>query len=215
MESLPGRSSDSKEALLRAASGDRQYLGELLEQHRPRLSRMVRMRIDHRLRGRIDQSDVIQEAFLEAAERLPEYLRASRMPFYQWLRFLVLQRVALVHRQHLGTRARDAAREAAPDALPGVTSAALAAGLVGKLTSPSAAAARAEEKAKLRAGLDQMEPVDREILALRHFEQLSNSETAGILGLKPTAASNRYIRALEKLRSILTADSPPKAHHER
>jgi RNA polymerase sigma-70 factor (ECF subfamily) len=200
-------SAESLHRLKQASLGDQAMLGELLAKYRPRLRRMVRLRLDRRLQGRVDQSDIIQEAYLEAAQRLPEYVHNPTMPFFLWLRFIAMQRLALAQRRHLGTRAREAGREVAlhAGALPHATSAALAAGLIGKLTSPSNAVARTEMKLKLQDALNAMEPLDREILALRHFEQLSNLETAVVLDIKPTAASNRYVRALERLRVILTA----------
>jgi RNA polymerase sigma-70 factor (ECF subfamily) len=202
-----GESDESEHLLRRAARGDRDALGALLERHRARLRRMVALRLDQRLRGRIDPSDVIQEAQLEAAGRLDDYLRDPAVPFFLWLRFLVGQRLAIVHRRHLGAEARDAGREVSIDraALPRATSAALAAQLLGRDTRPSEALARAERKLRLREALEDMDPVDRELLALRHFEQLSNAEAARVLGLRESAASKRYIRALTKLKAILSA----------
>jgi RNA polymerase sigma-70 factor (ECF subfamily) len=199
-------SGDVSELLQRARQGDSQVLGDLLARYRSRLRRMVQLRMDRRLQGRIDPSDVIQEAYLEAATRLAEYLRNPAMPFFLWLRFITGQRLAMLHRHHLGIQARDAGREVSlyRGALPEATSAALAAQLVGRLTSPSVAAVRAEMKIRLQEALNSMDPTDREVLALRHFEQLTNAETAEVLGIKPTAACNRYVRALERLKTILT-----------
>jgi RNA polymerase sigma-70 factor (ECF subfamily) len=190
-----------------ARQGDRKAIGELLDHYRARLRRMVALRIDRRMQGRIDPSDVIQETYLEASNRLADYLRDPTMPFFIWLRFLTGQRLAMLHRHHLGIQARDAGREVSIyyGALPEATSAALAARLVGRLTSPSVAAARAEMKIRLQEALNSMDPLDREVLALRHFEQLSNAETAEVLGIKATAACNRYVRALERLKAILTS----------
>ena len=129
------------------------------------------------------------------------------MPFFLWLRFLVGQRLAEQHRQHLGAQARDAGREVSlyRGAMPETTTAALAAQLLGRLTSPSQAAIRAERKIRLQEALNSMDPIDREVLALRHFEQLSNGETATVLGLDKSAASKRYARALIRLKEILAA----------
>lgn len=202
---MQAESPDTLELVRQASQGDGRVLGELLSCHQSRLQRMVRLRLDRRLRGRIDEADIVQEAYLEAARRLPDYVRDPNMPFFLWLRFLTEQQLAIVHRRHLGTQARDAARDvslfAAP--LPHATSAALAAGLIGKLTSPSNAAVRAEVKLRLREAINALEPFDREVLALRHFEQLSNTETAALLDISPTAACNRYVRALERLKAIL------------
>jgi RNA polymerase sigma-70 factor (ECF subfamily) len=168
---------------------------------------MVALRLDQRLQGRLDASDVIQEAFLEASARLPEYLRQPALPFFLWLRFLTGQKVMELHRRHLGAQMRDAGREISlyRGTLPEASSAALAAQLLGHDTRPSEAADRAERKIRLQEALNSLDPLDREVLALRHFEQLNNAETAQTLGLHESAASKRYIRALKKLKDILTS----------
>ena len=199
--------SDTTEELLQsAAQGDKEKWGVLLKRHRSRLRRMVALRLDQRLQGRLDASDVIQEAYLEASARLPEYLQQPDMPFFLWLRFLTGQKMLELHRRHLGAHMRDAAREVSlyRGALPETSSAALAAQLLGHDTRPSEAAIRAERKIRLQEALNVMEPLDREVLALRHFEQLNNAEAAQALGLQESAASKRYIRALKKLKDILT-----------
>jgi RNA polymerase sigma-70 factor (ECF subfamily) len=204
--SSTGNSAETDRLLLQAAQGDAQQWGALLERHRQRLRRMVALRLDQRLQGRLDASDVIQEAFLEASERLAEYVRQPTMPFFLWLRFLTGQKVLLMHRQHLGTHMRDVGREVSlyRGALPEASSAALAAQLVGHDTRPSEAAIRAERKIRLQEALNSMDPIDREVLALRHFEQLNNAEVAQVLDLQESAASKRYLRALKKLKGILT-----------
>ena len=208
MGSAPtGNSGETDELLRRVAQGAPQEWGALLDRHRARLRRMVALRLDRRLQGRLDASDVIQEAFLEASARLADYLRQPDMPFFLWLRFLTGQKMMELHRQHLGAQMRDAGREISlyRGALPGASSAALAAQLLGHDTRPSEAAIRAERKIRLQETLNSMDPVDREVLALRHFEQLNNAETAQALGLNESAASKRYIRALKKLKDILTS----------
>jgi RNA polymerase sigma-70 factor (ECF subfamily) len=166
---------------------------------------MVAMRLDPRLRGRVDASDVIQEGYLEAMNRLEEFIRDPSVPFYIWLRFLVGQRLQKQHRRHLGTPGRDVRREVSiyRGAMPGASTGALAARLLGKLTSPSQAAVRAERKMQLQDALNRMDPLDREILVLRHYEQMSNIHAAAALGLSESAASKRYTRALERLREIM------------
>jgi RNA polymerase sigma-70 factor (ECF subfamily) len=189
-----------------AARIDQAALEKALAEHRARLRRMVSLRMDRRLQGRVDPSDVIQEAYLDAARRLPEYVReAEPMPLFLWLRFLAAQALQVVHRKHLGVLARDAGREISIDGgrMPQATSAALAAQLLGHDTRASEAAIRAERKLRLEQALNQMDPLDREVLALRHFEQLSNSECARVLGLKETTATKRYIRGLRKLKELL------------
>jgi RNA polymerase sigma-70 factor (ECF subfamily) len=198
-------SDDSEDLLFRAASGEETALAALWERHRRRLRQMVRLRMDGRLRGRVDPSDVLQEAYLDLSARLPDYARDRPMPTYLWLRLVTGQRLAQEHRRHLGTAMRDAGREVAPDPGPWTqpSSASLAAQLLGRLTTPSQAAVRAERQLQLQAILGRMEPIDREILALRHFEELSNGEAAEVLGLSKTAANNRYVRALGRLRDLL------------
>jgi len=199
--------SDSQltERLRQAGQGDAQLLADLLAQNRGRLHRMVELRLDRRLQGRIDPSDVIQDAFIEASARLPDYLANPSMPFFVWLRFLVAQKLMILHRHHLATQARDARREVSlyQGSLPEASSAALARQLLGRLTSPSQAALRAERKLRLEAALNLMAAIDREVLLLRHFEELGNLETASVLGITPTAANNRYVRALKRLKDIL------------
>jgi RNA polymerase sigma-70 factor (ECF subfamily) len=150
---------------------------------------------------------VIQETYLEAAARLADYLREPTMPFFLWLRFLAGQKLVTLHRKHLGTRMRDAGREVSlyRGRLPETSSAALAAQLLGRDARPSEAAARAELKIRLQEALNGMDPLDREVLALRHFEQLSWAETAQTMGITEGAASKRYVRALKRLKTILSA----------
>ena len=182
--------------------------GEFLALHRARLRRMIALRMDERVRGRLDPSDVIQEAFLEATERRPEYAReADPMPPFLWLRFLTLQRLQIAHRRHLGAGIRDAGREVSihARASPAASSAAIAAQLLGRDTRASEVAIRAERKLKLLEALDAMDAIDREVLVLRHFEQLSNGECARVLGLGESAATKRYIRALQRLKRVLSA----------
>jgi RNA polymerase sigma-70 factor (ECF subfamily) len=200
--------SETNRLVQRAAAGDREAWGRLLEQHRDRLRRLVALRLDMRLQGRVDPSDVIQEAYIDASRRLAEYARQpAGMPFYLWLRFLVGQRLVEQHRRHLGAQARDAGREVTlyRGTMPEATTAALAARLLGKFTTPSQAAIRAERKLRLQTALNAMDPIDREILVLRHYEQLTNNEAALVLDLDKSAASKRYARALVRLKDILAA----------
>jgi RNA polymerase sigma-70 factor (ECF subfamily) len=208
MESLMSVRSNETDPLLElAAQGDQESWGALLARHAQRLRRLVALRMDQRLQGRIDPSDVMQEASLEAWQRLEGYLRDPKVPFFLWLRGIVATKLRELHRHHLGTQMRDAAREISiyRGAMPEATSAALAAQLMGHLTQPSEAAVRAEVKVRLQEALNQMDPLDREVLALRHFEHLSPRETADVLGIKEKAAAMRYVRALRRLKDILTA----------
>ena len=199
---------DLRELLRRAGAGDLDAVGQLFAQHRDRLRRMIQMRLDARLRSRLDASDVLQDVFLEYSSSLPDYLKSPDAPFFLWLRFLTGRKIQALHRRHLGTHMRDAGREIrlGAGALPQASSVYLAAQLLGKLTSPSLAAVRAERQQRLQEALNAMDPIDREILALRHFEQLTNSETAEALGLTPAAASNRFVRALQRLKKELEND---------
>jgi RNA polymerase sigma-70 factor (ECF subfamily) len=202
MSPPPGQVPD---LVARVAAGDREAIAELLARYRARLRRMVALRLDPRLQGRVDASDLIQEGYLDAIKRLEEYIRDPSVSFYIWLRFLVGQRVAECHRRHLGRPGRDVGREVSiyRGAMPGASTGALAARLLGKLTSPSQAAVRAERKLQLQEALNRMDPIDREILVLRHYEQMSNGDAAAALGLERAAASKRYTRALERLETIL------------
>jgi RNA polymerase sigma-70 factor (ECF subfamily) len=202
MSPPPGQVPD---LVARAAAGDRVAVAELLERYRERLRRMVALRLDPRLSGRVDASDVIQEGYLDAMRRLDEYVGDPSVPFYIWLRFLVGQRVHEQHRRHLATPGRDVGREVSiyRGTMPGASTGALAARLLGKLTSPSGAAIRAERKIRLQEALNRMDPLDREILVLRHYEQMTNRDAALALGLDKSAASKRYTRALEQLKEIL------------
>jgi RNA polymerase sigma-70 factor (ECF subfamily) len=193
------------ELLRRGVAGDQQILTDVWTQHRDRLKRVVKLRMDRRLQGRIDPSDVLQEAFLDFASRAAEYVQRPEMPFFLWLRFLTGQRLQLLHRHHLGAKMRDVGRDVSlhRGAMPQATSVSLAAQLMGRFTSVTRAVQRAEMQLILQDAVNAMDPTDREILALRHFEELSNAETAEVLGIKPSAASSRHVRALKKLREKL------------
>jgi RNA polymerase sigma-70 factor (ECF subfamily) len=197
--------SESSELLRRAGAGDQEAVNELFSRYRDRLRAMVRLRLNRRLQGRVDPSDVLQEAFLEISKRFADYVRQPPMPFFLWLRHITGQKLIDAHRQHLGAQMRDAGQEVSlyRGALPQASSVSLAAQLMGRLTSASQAAIRAETQIRLQEVLNGMDPMDREILALRHFEMLSNEETAQVLGIKKSAASNRYMRALKRLKEIV------------
>ncbi len=190
----------------RAAGGDGAAMAELLSPHRDRLKRMVHLRLNRRLQGRVDDSDVIQEAWIDAARKLPEYAAAPQLPFFLWLRHLVGLKLTEVHRRHLGTQARDADLEVSlhRGALPEANSVSLAAHLLGTMTTASAAAIKAETRILVQEALNGMDPLDREVLALKHFEQLSTSEIAQVLGLSKAGAGSRYLRAIKRLRTVLS-----------
>ena len=194
---------DIADLLARVRAGDQPALAELFARHRDKLRRMVQLRLDHRLTGRVSPSDVLQEAYIDALKRIDHYFEKPDQPFFGWLRLVVGQRLADVHREHLAQK-RDVGHEVPIHrGGPGADSACLAACLLGSGTSPSHAAARTESFARLEEALDRMDALDREVLALRHFEELSNTDTAEILGIQPAAASKRYVRALARLKQIL------------
>ncbi len=197
---------ESAGLLERLKNGDDQALATLFAQHRDRLLRMVEFRLDTRLQGRVGAEDVLQEGYLDAAKRLRHFSEGNSASFFIWLRMVVTQTLIDVHRRHLGAQMRDAGREVRIRGAPfsQATSFSLAAGLLGRFTSPTLAARRAEMAEQLRTALEDMDPIDREVLALRHFEELTNSEVAEELGIQQKAASIRYIRALRRLKDLLT-----------
>jgi RNA polymerase sigma-70 factor, ECF subfamily len=202
MDNTPGDSSDSIDRL---RSGDHQALAALFDEHRDRLRRMVQLRIDPRLRARLDPSDVLQEAFLDVSKDVDAYLADPKLPPLLWFRVHVGRRLTTLHRQHLGTKMRDAGLEISlyQGALPEASSAALASMLLGRITSPTQAAQRAERLLRVQEALNSLDPIDREVLALRHFEQLGRTEAALVLGITQEAGAKRYFRALKRLKDVL------------
>ncbi|MCA9059978.1 MAG: sigma-70 family RNA polymerase sigma factor [Planctomycetaceae bacterium] len=199
--------SSSTDALLqRIRNQDADALADLFAQYRARLKQMIRLRMDRRLQGRVDPSDVLQEAWLDVAGRAADYAARPEMPFFLWVRMITGQRLLEIHRRHLQTQMRDAGLEVSlyGGALPQANSLSLAAQLLGKLTSASEAAMRSELQIHLQRVLNAMEPIDREVLALRHFEELNNNEIATVLGLSKATTSNRYVRALKRLKDELS-----------
>jgi RNA polymerase sigma-70 factor (ECF subfamily) len=190
--------------LERLIRGGEAALAELYLECRPRLERMVAFRLDPRLRGRVDPADILQEAFLAISKRLPEFLDAPDVSSFVWLRRITLQTLVDTHRRHFRDK-RSVGKEvklrssSANDA----TSYSIAFSLLDHQASPSKAAVEAEEIDQLRQALESMDEIDREVLALRHFEHLTNHETAEALGLSITAASNRYVRAMGRLAELM------------
>jgi RNA polymerase sigma-70 factor (ECF subfamily) len=183
----------------------REALAALFEQHRDRLRRMVELRLDPRARLRLDASDVVQEAFLDVARDLDAYLADPKLSLLLWLRLHVGRCLTTLHRQHLGTRMRDAGLKISlyHGALLQASSAVLASMLLGRQTSPTQAAQRAERMLRVQEALNSLDPIDREVLALRHFEQLSRAEAALVLGISQEAGAKRYFRALKRLKDVL------------
>ncbi len=192
----------NSESLDRLRDGGQAALADLFSQYRDRLARMVCLRLDRRIAHRVDPSDVVQEAFIDAMRQLDRYVVEPPMSPLVWLRFLTGQRLMALHRHHLGVKMRDAKQEVSLQRFsrPEANSYSMSGLLLGRLTSPSRAMERQELQSRLEAILDDLEPIDREILALRHYEELTNAETAEELGISAQASSKRYIRALERLR---------------
>jgi RNA polymerase sigma-70 factor, ECF subfamily len=188
---------------------DKEALGALFMLHRERLWRMLYVRLDQRLARRIAPDDVLQETFLDVSRRIDEYLTDPAVPFYVWLRFLAVQRMQILQRTHLGAQMRDVSREVAlpQDSGPLASAESMAGQFISQMTSPSQAAIRNEWQQQLRAALEAMDPLDREVLALRHFEELSNEEVAQVLKISKEAASKRHMRALRRLKDLFAA--PP------
>lgn len=191
----------------RVLAGDALALADLFDRHRDRLKRMVKLRMDRRLQGRVDASDVLQEAYIDLAQRLPEFRREAKYPLFLWMRLVTGQRLAQVHRKHLGAAMRNADMEVSiyQKALPQASTEFLASRLLGHFTSVSQQVVRAEQQIKLQETLNAMEEIDREVLALRHFEELSNDEAALVLDIQPGTASKRYIRALRRLKEAMAS----------
>jgi RNA polymerase sigma-70 factor (ECF subfamily) len=185
----------------RLAKGEQEALAELFALHHDRMVRLVSFRLNRRLLGRVGPDDVLQEAYLAASQRIVHYATIP-VSSYVWLRSIVLQTLMDLHRYHLGAQMRDAGREVVKE-FASNPSVSIAAFLVGRLTSPSQVAERAEMFEVVQRTVEQMEPLDQEVLALRHFEELSNSEVAEVLGIQQKAASIRYVRALKRLRDSL------------
>jgi RNA polymerase sigma-70 factor (ECF subfamily) len=183
--------------------GDAGALGALLDYYRPRLRQMVRLRMDRQLVARVDPSDVVQEVYLDAERQIQGYLQEPRVSFYVWLRGLAGQRLSNTRRQHLGTKCRTAWREVP---LPAESSMLLARKLLARETSPSRALLREELRRRVQQALDQLQPDDREVILMRHFEDMTNREVAQAIGLSESGSTMRYGRALFRLKEILAAD---------
>jgi RNA polymerase sigma-70 factor, ECF subfamily len=198
---------ENDDLLRRARAGDEAALAALFAGYREQLRRMVHLRLDRRLTGRVDASDIIQDTYLEVRRRFAEYVEDEdrALPFLLWLRLVTGQKLTDLHRHHLGTQMRDAGMEVSlhRGSMPHASSVSLAAQLLGKLTSASRAAIRAEHRLIVQEALNTMDPIDREVLVLRHFEHLSNDEVALVLDLSKSDASQRYIRALKRIKDIL------------
>ena len=203
------REPDTDLLLERAAGGDGRARQQLLARHRDRLRKMVAYHMDRRLAARVDPSDVVQEALAEAAQRLDDYLRERPLPFYPWLRQLAWDRLVEAYRRHVAAGKRSVRREE-PDVLdlPDESAVELAARLLDLGSSPSAHLLRDELRRGVREALGRLAARDREVLELRHLEQLSTRDTAAVLGISEGAVKTRHLRALQRLRRLLGEDAP-------
>lgn len=183
-------------------AGDQAALSELFDTYRPQLRRMVELRLDPRLGARVAPSDVLQEAYVDCLSRYEHFFRREGASFYVWLRLIVNQSLVDLHRKHLAAKMRSAGQEANAG-WTAATSVSLARHLVAQLETPSQIVGKEEMLSQVQAALETLDPLDREILTLRHFEELGNNEVAELLGLQKAAASNRYVRALGRLRQAL------------
>jgi RNA polymerase sigma-70 factor, ECF subfamily len=196
---------DTDELLARSAAGDPEAPGLLLERHRPRLRRMVAVRMDSRLAVRVDPSDVVQEALAEAAAKLPDYLRERPVAFYPWLRRLAWERLVGLYRRHVRAARRGVGRE--EPRLSDGSAGELAERLFDPGPSPSRQARLADARARVRTALDALPERDREVLVLRYLEGLSTAEAAAVMGVSEGAARVRHLRAIERLRNLLSGES--------
>ena len=190
------------ELLAQAAAGDQAAVTRLLGHYRTRLKRMVACRMDDRISGRIDPSDVVQEALLVAAGGLAEYHRRPPLPFYLWLRRITWQRLTDLHRRHMKADRRSVLREE-PPRWPNSTVQLLVQRLVVDETSASANLEQAEQRQRVKAALAQLDATQRELLLLHYVEGLSLADAGAVLEISPEAARMRHFRALKRLRELL------------
>lgn len=205
---------ETNDLLDRARNGADGAIDELLGRHRAALRRIVDARLDRAVAKRVDASDIVQEAFLEASRRLQAYLKEPKMPFHLWLRHLAQDRIIDAHRRHRQALRRSVDREQSLQAPQSWMDSSIA--LLDQLSStnvtPATHAVRQEFEARLALALDDLEDRDREVIILRHYEHLSNQDVAQLLELTEPAASMRYLRALRRLRELLggsAEEGPP------
>lgn len=198
-------SSEAAAELLQLQTQGEEAVAQLFDRYRAKLARMVVLRLDARLTGKVDADDILQDAFVEANRRIEGFLRQPNVPFFVWLRQLTGQILIDLHRRYLGAQMRDVSREVSLDPWGAAShgSALLLAQLSASLTSPSQCAVRNEMVQQLRAALQELGASDREVLILRHLEELGNNEVAEVLGIDKCAASKRYVRALGRLRDAM------------
>lgn len=198
-------SAELKELLERAGQGDHSAVGRLLDLHRPQLVELVRRRLDRAIAQRVDASDIVQDVMIEASMRLSDYLSGPNMPFDAWLRHLARDRMIDMHRRHRVAERRSVDREQSMVPKPGSESSGddLLQQLRDPEVTPAAAALRREFQSRFLRALSMLDAQDRDVLMMRHFEHLTNSEVAQALGLSAPAAGMRYLRALRRVRALL------------
>jgi RNA polymerase sigma-70 factor (ECF subfamily) len=198
---------DTDQLMETAGRGDDVARQELLMRFHGRLIRMAAVRLDRRLAARVDASDIVQEALLEASQDLSDYLRTRPLPFHAWLRQYVAERISKLHRHHLSAQRRSVKKEEPEWAwLPDESAAVLADRLIGRESSPSRQLLREELRERVQNALAKLKPRDREVLVLRHLEQLSTPETAEVLAISEAAVKKRHLRALERVRALWESD---------
>ena len=190
---------DTEELLRRACQGDSVAKSRLFNRHRARLKQMIHLRMDQRLAGRLDPSDVVQDALVEASQKLDTYNQQRPVPFYPWLRQIAWERLVELHRWHFRQK-RNITREVSVEMqLSDESFCQLAGRLVSQGPSPSSAALQKEMASRVRQALDRQDAIDREILTLRHLEQLNTKDAAAVLGITVAAAKSRHLRAMQRL----------------
>lgn len=196
------------ELLQNIKDGDPDAINRLLERHREALRRMVDMRLDARIRQRVDASDVVQEAMMEANRRMPTYIENPAMPFHLWIRQIATDRLIDQHRRHVVSQKRSVDVERAPVVAANLDHSTIqfAPQLQDRELTPAAAAIRAEMQRRFESAIEEMDEHDQEILVMRHFEKLSNQEVAQALGLSEPASSMRYLRAVRRLKKLLNVN---------
>jgi RNA polymerase sigma-70 factor (ECF subfamily) len=209
MNSMQPNSPETQELLAQAGKGNAEALERLLAQHREPVRRMISLRLDPAIGQRLDASDVVQEVLLEASRRLADYLRDPGMPFNLWLRHIARDHIIDAHRRHHQAQKRGVNREQpiVPAGFADRSSVELAARFIDQELTPASAAIRQELERRLHAAIADLDEADREVIVMRHFEEMSNQEVAAELKLTEAAASMRYLRAVRRLRDLLAPAS--------
>ena len=199
-----------KPLLNQAKGGDESAVNALMDQHRNSLRQLIRMRLDQKIQRRVDVSDVVQDVLVEANRRLQRYLNEPIMPFHLWLRQIAKDRIIDAHRRHRVSAKRSVDREQqlAPPRGYDQSSVHLASLLGDNQLTPAAAAVQQELAQRVEEAIAQLEERDCEIIVMRHYEHLSNQEIGEVLNLSEPAASIRYLRAIRRLKKLMTEQMP-------